>query len=84
MTHECQDILEKEGYMPIPEGFTPVSEATQKWGKSRAYWYNVAKFRMVPTYTFPGEGRQLFFRDTEVETYLTTPQSNAPFNPVAG
>lgn len=59
-----------------PEGYTHIEDATARWGHHRTWWYDRVKEGDIPGFKFPGQ-RGTFLRDSDVETYLNTPQPKA-------
>lgn len=53
----------------VPEGYTHIEEATAKWGRNRAWWYDRVRDGDLPGYKVPGQ-RGTYLRDTEVAEYL--------------
>lgn len=52
-----------------PEGYTHIEDATEKWGRNRAWWYDRVREGDLPGYKIPGL-RGTFLRDAEVVDYL--------------
>lgn len=59
-----------------PAGYTHIEDATEKWGRYRSWWYTEVKEGRLVGYQLPGL-RGTFLRDSDVETYINTPQPKA-------
>lgn len=59
--------------MEIPQGFTDITDAPQKWGRSLSWWYQQVKQGKLAGFKVPGV-KGTYLRDADIVTYLSTPQ----------
>lgn len=59
--------------MDTPEGFTDITAAPDKWGRSLAWWYAQVRQGLIVGYKLPGV-KGTYLRDADIVTYLSTPQ----------
>lgn len=59
--------------MPVPEGYTDIKDAPDKWGHSLSWWYDKVKTQTITGYTLPLM-RGTFLQDREIESFLHTPK----------